>query len=131
MRPAMKYLAALFLFLVLLGRIAGIMHFAFVRHATCADHDELVHLSEAAEPSTGQSNNRELGLENVATPNAHHHDHCLAQLRLRDAAVLDARSAASLEGVALAVASPRFASAPPLALSVLHIAPKTSPPIQS
>jgi hypothetical protein len=113
--------------LCLLAQLSGLVHLALVRHATCLEHDTLVH----AEATTESGGNRTTPTADRLVPGASHaDDHCLAAgWRRRDLAA--ARSAVGLTlsapaGPALPLDQRRALPPPPVAL--LRFAPKSSPP---
>ena len=132
MRPRWGIVGAL---ICLLAQGAGFAHLALVRHATCAEHDALVHAPVtdtallAALGMTGPPASAAALAGTARGVPAHEDDHCLvAGLRRRDLLpVLD-------EGPTL-LASPLPCRCPVAGaearkgpVPLLHLAPKSSPP---
>lgn len=119
------------LLVYLVGAMGGYLHFAFVQHERCPEHGELIHAQERAEardhaaavPVSGQA---PAHVSSVGSGDDDSHDPCFAVASLSprccvsssDASVARAESGddrGSHDLVALAVA-------------ILDLAPKTSPP---
>ncbi len=104
------------------------VHLLAERHVVCAEHGELVHAGERAEPNGPNAG----GPTRVdpAAPGAHHHDHCgLAAFSPREShALVSAAPRVFVTALAERVlAAPELASVP--AAAVLAYAPKLSPPV--
>jgi hypothetical protein len=129
--------------LCLLAQLMGLIHLALVQHATCIEHDALVHAEQkqAAKPGVEQAAEQRVdaterartrSLQAEAPDSASHADHhCLAAgFRRPDLASL--RSEWSL-AVAPAGAADgpahREGLPPPAPVALLHLAPKSSPPL--
>jgi hypothetical protein len=109
------------------GQLSGLTHQLLVRHVTCAEHGELIHADERvahSAPVQGPAVS-----EAEAGP-AHQHEHCLASVSRREK-LIPAVSVSALPSLA----PPRFVAfvAPGQGalcrLSLLRLAPKSSPPV--
>ena len=135
-RDRRRSYAALFLAcLFLVGRLAGDLHLASVRHAICPEHGELIdvaaHGEHALEPTRDDCGERSGVCEVVPAPGADEHGHCvLAQLERERPCSLDlvpvravvpecAEKLADEPRRLIAVGIPRFL-----------LAPKHSPPAE-
>jgi hypothetical protein len=124
--------------LCLLGQLLGLVHLALVRHATCLEHDALVHAEESSEParlaggsrqeSPARSSATDLVQPLTVDTAGHADDHCLA-VGCRRLDLTFSRSDWSL-----AASNPRAHAAapagvePPAPVALLRLAPKSSPP---
>jgi hypothetical protein len=121
-----RYSALALAALAVAGQLFGVVHLALVQHVTCAEHGELIEAGSAsvqtAAPITGPSVSR-------AAVEGHGHDHCaIALLRRQQARVTTARPGP----LALALAphaSVTIASFSNIAIDILSLAPKNSPPV--
>jgi hypothetical protein len=123
-RPAGPAAVAL---LCLLGYLAGFLHLALVRHATCPVHDEIIHAGAAEAVISDVTETA--GVAPVVVEPGHTDDHCLV--------VATTRRQAAPSGAAdqlLAAAPCTVAGSVALYLVVadpiarLLVAPKNSPP---
>jgi hypothetical protein len=129
----LRLLAALVALLLTASALGQAAHFLLVPHAICAEHGELLELSEgeghvAGEHETGAENARDTHAsapEAVAT-----HEHCEVLARgQREQALPGTPVAALLPAVPPArVVSFSEQLAPAPSVSCLALAPKTSPP---
>lgn len=133
-RRSVRYAAAALAALCLLGPILDYTHMLVVRHATCPEHGELIHVDEAGTSAGGHGDEVRPGSPTVALQSSqdaesHQHDHCVV--------VLCRKVQAPLGSVAGAVLAPPLAASlqsidqdavarSPIAIYLL--APKNSPP---
>lgn len=131
-RAALRALASLVALLLTLSSLGQVAHFALVPHAICAEHGELVELSErashvAASHAEPASND---GTRAAAPEQVSEHDHCQVLARGQREQALPASPAARIlppASVAAELAwAPQTAGFP--RVSALLLAPKTSPP---
>ena len=118
----------------MLAQLSAFAHFALVRHATCPQHGELIHVdgeTATARPSphlTPDAGQDAAALH--ADDETHGHDHCAVAVTGREKALQPFVHTQPLPSTYLVVASPR---GPPVvlahvAVALLHFAPKNSPP---
>jgi hypothetical protein len=114
----------------LLGQGAGLAHLVLVRHATCVEHDALVHTSNGtpalARPRAGAAGPV---VASVPAEASHEDDHCLVAGCRRDLADPRAHAVGAVV-VGFADPSPPASrpSPPPSPVPLLRLAPKSSPP---
>lgn len=138
----MRALLAFFASFVAFGYLAAISHMAFVAHAICAEHGELVHVEPAVgsspEPagdgSASASAPRALSLDVHPSDD---HDHCVLGVAPPGEAAVERGAPREIvvppdpiETPALEAPSwtpPPVAPAPPI--SILLLSPKSSPPV--
>jgi hypothetical protein len=126
-RGALRQAALILATTALSVQLAGWAHLASQRHATCAEHGEMIEVGgdaqavELARPSGPR-------IELASSEEAHGHDHCLTALQRHQRSVTSAPSGAAFGSVA-------DLSHPTIAVDdayvpqpLLLIAPKTSPP---
>lgn len=127
-RPQRRAGPAAVALVCLLGYLAGFLHLALVRHATCPVHDEIIHVG-AAEAVTSEVTGT-AGVSPVVVEPGHSDDHCLVVATTRRQAA-PSGAAAPLLGAASCTAAGFVALhlivADPIAR--LLVAPKNSPPI--
>jgi hypothetical protein len=112
---------------LLVAQLGGAAHLALVQHVRCADHDELVELphagvarADAASPPHGRA------LAPAASAR-HGHDHCaVSALRCQGHACAPRAAARAL--ASSTELAPPAGRAPPPAIALLDLAPKSSPP---
>lgn len=112
---------------VLLCQAAAWVHAAAIPHVTCAEHGESVHLDAqgaASSPPRGDASAPTLA-EAPEEATAHAHEHC--NLQGHRTATTSPPALTDVVAESLAPASPATA-APPAAVALLFLAPKTSPP---
>jgi hypothetical protein len=108
-------------------------HLVLVRHATCIEHQEMVHASTPSPADAAlQARRAELAAAEAAPveDRGHGDDHCLVVAsRRRELATQDggAWQAAPLAGLTAALGAPPTSDQPP-PVPLLHLAPKSSPP---
>ena len=128
----MRLLAAFVAVLLTASSLGQSAHFLLVPHAICAEHGELLELTERHPHATGERAEAAAGADETraSEPAALvDHDHCQVLLRgqreqgLPEASAVAVSPPASAE-TAFLTALGRFARE----LSVLSLAPKTSPP---
>jgi hypothetical protein len=121
--------------LCLLAQVLGLVHLALVQHATCLEHDALVHAPPGQAASdrgqgTPPAHPRAAVEQRMPDSAGHAEDHCLAVgFRRLDLAHLGSERA-------LAAAPPPTQSGqpardriePPPPVALLRLAPKSSPP---
>jgi hypothetical protein len=127
-----RLLSSLGLALVLVSQLCSLVHMGAIRHERCAEHGELVELSEPARGPTHRDLARlgddvvALSASGVATDE---HDHC--QIALNPASA-HAPSPSVVETLAFAtpIDDASHMNAPDVVLvdDALLVAPKTSPP---
>jgi hypothetical protein len=115
----------------LLVQLGGFAHLALVRHATCAEHGELLHTDEVASDQAAAvlAERQAVSRGSTPLPDGDTHDHCLlATAPPACAAVADDQPAAtSLPPVEVSVGfAPEAGS--PLERARYRLAPKNSPP---
>lgn len=120
---------------LLFGNLATVVHAVTVRHVTCPEHGELVHLAVApsdAEAQIGPTDGRGSLQEGPVTgaPRAHHHCGICALGRDRVARTVQAPRAVVAAPLAAPPPTPPV-DAPRAQLAVYQFAPKTSPPPSS
>lgn len=116
-------------FAMLFGQFSGLLHALLVPHVRCATHGELTHVDEAqaADEALAVSNRAELS---VGHPHGHSHEHCsyvAVQSVEPSVATASVSARASLDIVAPAQPSAHAFVAPQV--SILLVAPKSSPPV--
>jgi hypothetical protein len=116
------------------GQLAGVVHFALVQHARCAEHGELVHADQlSANASDAISQRRPLSSSayesdaRAATEHAQH-DHCAGTSERRGYAVLLSRLVVRVPQVQRAREFHARDVFDPLARERWLLAPKSSPP---
>lgn len=113
---------------VLLCQAAAWVHAAAIPHVTCVEHGESVHL-DAQEGAKGPAPAQSLGDAVVAEAadeaTAHAHEHC--SLQGHRTATTSPPALTDAAATAVPATGPAPASPPP-AVSLLSLAPKTSPP---
>jgi len=131
-RAVLRALASLVALLLTLSSLGQVAHFALVPHAICAEHGELVELSErashvAASHAEPASNDRTRA---AAPEQLSEHDHCQVLARGQREQALPASPAPRV--LPPTAAGVKLAAAPQTAgfqrVSALSLAPKTSPP---
>lgn len=139
-RAFVRSLIAFFAAFLGFVHVAAISHMAFVAHARCAEHGDLVHVeaapAAAARPAIEADHPSPQAVPNDAHA-AEDHDHCALGLAPPDegrvargapAPVLDADPPAAPLAVLPSQARPASVSpAPPIA--ILLLSPKSSPPV--
>ncbi len=119
--------AALIAAALLAAQLGGAAHFALVQHVRCAEHDELVELPNAAASRAVAPVTPHRSLATDASE-AHGHDHCgIVALRC-EAGHASAPRAAVLAPQSSTDHAPPALRAPPPAIALLDLAPKSSPP---
>lgn len=117
-------------------QLAAFAHFALVRHATCPQHGELIHVEADAAavrpsphlaPEPGQD---AAALHAGDAADAHDHDHCVVAVTGREKVLQPFVYLQTSPSMHRVVASPR---GPPVvlahvAVALLSVAPKNSPP---
>lgn len=115
----------------LLGQTSSLAHLILVRHATCAEHDALVHAPEvttAAEPSASLGR-VQVTASGLPTDRQHEDDHCLAVTLGRKDQLLGAADQGVVMAAVVTGPLPVFAAhTVPAPLPLLLLAPKSSPP---
>jgi hypothetical protein len=111
----------------LCAQLGGALHFAVVQHVSCAEHGELVEIGTDAGVRAAAVATHETVRADDTT--LHGHDHCgvSAIRRERIHHVAPLALAARLPTTSLAHAS-LARRAPPRAIAILDLAPKSSPP---
>lgn len=117
----------------LIAQVGRVSHMLLVRHATCAEHGELVHLDGKGKQATAIELSdacRVKGADGPAEPHAH--DHCVvAGTRREERAVADPVVAAGPPDAARGACLCAGHGVPPHGrLPVYRLAPKGSPPIR-
>jgi hypothetical protein len=123
--------------LCLLAQLLGLVHLALVRHATCLEHDALVHAEQASQARLAGGPRQDSPARPSATDSAeglapdsagHADDHCLAAgcRRLDLANLRFDWFLAPTDTQALGPA--RAGIEPPAPVALLRLAPKSSPP---
>ena len=119
----------------LLGQGASLAHLALVQHASCPEHDALVH---AAAPSSDAQLDADRGVHSagnrISAPpvgsDGHDEDHCLVvAFRRRELASLETEPM-GLAPISQArqLTAAAAGSLPPFPIPLLLLAPKSSPP---
>jgi len=116
--------------LCLAGQAFTLLHLVLVRHVTCPEHGELIHPSELRR---GEAADRyqpgATAIDVAAAPTAHRHDHCPAtSLRRERAAVARPGHSIRADGACAAAVPTRHDIPPATQVSLLLLAPKSSPP---
>jgi hypothetical protein len=129
--PALRALATVVALLLTLSALGQVAHFLLVPHAICAEHGELLELSEqAAHASAGQVDHGSDSDDRfVASELGAEHDHCQVLARGQREQALPAAPSfevapASLEADLVVARQEAVYQA----LAALSLAPKTSPP---
>jgi hypothetical protein len=110
---------------VLLCQATAWIHAAATPHVTCLEHGESVHLVVAAVGQPAPAGERGPSIAAEVEPAAHAHEHCGLQGQRSSSAAAptcQAGAATAPRAQTLPAAEPR------LALRLLRLAPKTSPP---
>lgn len=136
----MRSLFAFFASFVALGYLAAISHMAFVAHAVCAEHGELVHVEAAIGPSSDRAGDTSASAPRALSVDVHpsdDHDHCVlgvappgegsVERGAPRVVVLPPDPAETPPIEAPAWSPPPVAPAPPI--SILLLSPKSSPPV--
>ncbi len=117
--------------LCLMAQLLGLVHLALVQHATCLEHDALVHAEGGQTPGPAPLSRTVPWLERLGPESAGHaDDHCLAAgFRRLDLANLRADFGV-LAGPPPVPIHPgwRDRVEPPAPVALLRLAPKSSPP---
>lgn len=110
-------------------QLSVVAHLAFVPHATCAEHGELVDAgAQWAVAPTGEAVERDTLAAQQVVLAEHSHDHCLLTAMRRVSARLS-RASVSIEPCAAVEPTPPQGDQPvPPVIAVLDVAPKSSPP---
>lgn len=129
----LRRLAGLVATFCLLGQLSTLAHNILVRHATCAEHGELVHQSTAPGATKAISAaRRDVAVRASAADDqaeGHGHEHCLVLAHGRGHVGLDGASApATVEPPEYQAVAPVAAPARAASHTVYRLAPKTSPP---
>ncbi len=109
------------------AQLSSAMHFAFVKHVSCAEHGELVEVGpNTAAPRAVVTPNKAVHSDESVQ---HGHDHCTitALRRERFLPASPITITTRIPSVLLAYA-PTALRAPPPAIALLDLAPKSSPP---
>jgi hypothetical protein len=109
---------------VLLCQAAAWVHAVAIPHVTCIEHGEPVHL-DAQEPAPAQSFGDAAVAQTPDEATAHAHEHC--NLQGHRTATTPPPALTDVADTAIIAVGPAAAE-PPSAVSVLRLAPKTSPP---
>ncbi len=130
-RAALRALATVVAVLLGLSSLGQTAHFLLVPHAICAEHGELLELSEEeSHASSHEASHRDEEPHEDASQPTGEHEHCQVLARGQREQALPTPS--SLEVPAPAAPAGRLRIAAPLpahaALPTLSLAPKTSPP---
>lgn len=132
--PALRALATFVALLLTLSALGQVAHFLLVPHAICAEHGELLELSErsahtsAAHVDHGSERDARLVERDLAAP----HDHCEVLARGQREQILPVSHAFEVAPAALQSAPVAIRQEPARAvLAALSLAPKTSPPRSS
>ena len=115
----------------LAGQGASFAHLVLVQHATCVEHDALVHSDAgSAGPRTLPRTSRPTtSVEGRPMEAGHEDDHCLAvSLRRREAPATTGAAVAPVPAATDAAAYAQPAVGGPTGIPLLHLAPKSSPP---
>lgn len=126
-RGTVRYLGTLLVGLSLLGQLAAFAHFAAVRHATCADHGEVVH---AGSPGRAEAQAPHDTTVAAAAGDSHGHDHCHLLSRLRER-LAPAETPRLVEAAATRHEPGALPAPPATAVPRYRLAPKTSPPARA
>ena len=113
--------------LVLAGQLGSLAHSMLVRHVVCAEHGDLVHDdgSESLAAAVGDL----AAVQSSPAIDTHAHDHCLLTLLRREqTAVASLARAVDLPSASCVSAVVRREQ-PRAVGSLLHVAPKLSPPV--
>jgi hypothetical protein len=124
--------------LCLMAQLLSLVHLALVRHATCVEHDALVHTEPASDTarlagSPRQDSSARPSATDLVAPLAldsagHADDHCLA-VGCRRFYLTAGPADWSLAPASACAHSPAPAGiAPPAPVALLRLAPKSSPP---
>jgi hypothetical protein len=115
----------------LAGQGAAFAHLVLVQHATCVEHDALVHSDAgSAGPEALPPTSRPTPLLDSRLVEAgHEDDHCLAvSLRRREAPATTGAAAGPVPAPADAAAYSHPVARGATGVPLLHLAPKSSPP---
>jgi hypothetical protein len=125
----LRVLGAFVLAQLSLVQVLPALHHVLVHHEVCAEHGELVHSNDESHGHAVTAQN-ELPGYHVDSSAPHDHEHCGVSAAVRDAGVVGARPALSLEASVSAptVASIAAASAA-RSIELLTLAPKLPPPV--
>jgi hypothetical protein len=118
----------MFLALAVAGNVSSWVHLAFTEHALCEEHGEWVELRSAAHESAASQPAGDVA--HAGDVVGHEHEHCVFALHQRQHSVVSVAAplhSAVVLGANLGRAPPRVVVASSIPL--LHLAPKSSPPI--
>lgn len=132
-----RLLALPFVVLCALAYAGNVAHFALVQHATCLEHGEVIHASEAqahAQPQAVEQSSTETGVRITrASPAAMaSHDaeaHCAHTFLRREGLPPPAELLLPLEAPVLSGPAPMLEQIHPEPVARLRLAPKLSPPL--
>ncbi len=113
--------------------LLGFAHMALVRHATCPEHDEIIHQATPRTVSPGADSSLESRLDVADPDDRDNDDHCLAVAVQRRNSIPSRTNATmpSPPPVARDQLSHRRDAALRRSVAVIRIAPKNSPPCAS
>jgi hypothetical protein len=120
----------------LFGQVSSLAHTLLVQHATCAEHGESIHVSDAARldqtaagAGIGFADPVVAGSDAGAPAEGHGHDHCLAVAHGRGHVGLRTLTApVTANPPVLVVVTAETANSRPASCPVYRLAPKNSPP---
>lgn len=127
----MRALAALIALLLSASSLAQVAHFSLIPHAICAEHGELVELAagdHARVETRGAGHDAQASAPDEDTDPGH--DHCQQLARNQREQALPVAGELELPAAASALAEQLFVPSREAAhgLTLLSVAPKTSPP---
>lgn len=131
-RPGLRaYFVATMAFIVAFAPVLGTMHRALVRHQVC-EHGDLIELPNeelrAVASSVVEEGGHSATVAQAAGSAEHRHDHCSLSALGRTASA-PPREPAQVTRIAESTVIVSIASDRWRALSILSLAPKTSPPV--
>jgi hypothetical protein len=115
--------------------LGSAMHFALVRHSTCLEHGEVIHLDEAQGPAQARQVEVSFTDERVTRASqgvaASHgaEAHCSHAFLRREGLAPTARLLLAPEAVAVSGGAPVLEQLHPEPVARLRLAPKASPPL--
>lgn len=130
--PALRTLVAALSVLLVGSYVLSSLHFALVRHTLCAVHGELMHEdAEHADHAAPSVFGSKTGVLTSEIRTHSEHEHCSLPCRIgNDHALLAAHSAQIADNGRDAPGCPA-SSSPHVALDILQLAPKQSPPLHA
>lgn len=109
-------------------QLAGWAHLASRQHATCSEHGELIEVGDSLQTSVESTRQDTARFEASGSEEGHGHDHCLTAAHRHQRTASAAPALAPLAMPSVTAPSSRASDSATTSISLLSIAPKTSPP---